>query len=455
MKINFRNLGYAAAVLTGLYAFTGCNESTILGKDLIPGSDKVNVKDTTLNSLITHNIAKADSTLRTGADIYSGALGSITDDIIFGKSSGFLYTQVGLPEDKFTFAGTGHILDSVVLYIGADTAWYGENIPLSLKVYEMNEPNFKIDSYYTYTRPLAYDQSKMIGSINAYPVYPKDSQNIYGEKKPPSLRIPLNPAFGTKMLQQRADAAFLSDSAFKVFLNGLAIVPDTMSSKTMLFPVLNNGETRLTVYYKNSENDSLKADFPFKATSSGHGNYFVRNYANSEAEKYLNTNKPEGDSMIYLQEAPGIYTQVQIPGLENFPKSVINKAELVITEISSGFGGKDQLFAEPERLMLYRYITHDSLGFVVDYGNPSNPDLAYFGGNKIVISDVGGIKVVQYKFNIARHLQFIIDKKLENTVFKLEAISNRYNIDMRRVKAGGGNAVPPANMKLRVIYTQL
>ncbi len=458
MKINFRNLGYfAAAVFTGLYAFTGCNEATILGKDLIPGPDKVNVKDTTINSLITHNIAKADSSLRTGADIYSKALGSITNDPIFGKSSGLVYLQVGLPEDKFTFAGTGHILDSVVLYVGTDTTWFGENKLMNLKVYQMNEPNFKIDSYYTYTRPLAYDQTKMIGNFSTYPVYPKDSMDIYGVRKPPVLRIPLSNAFGNTLLQQRADAAFLSDSAFKVFLNGLAIVPDTMSSTTMLYPILNNGQTRLTVYYKNSENDSLKAEFPFKASSSAHGNYFVRNWYHNNAEisKYLNTNKPEGDSLIFLQEAPGTYTNVQLPGLENFPKAIINTAELIITEVSSGLQGKDDLFGEPTQLMLYRYVTHDSLGFIADYGNPQRPDLAHFGGNRTVISDVGGIKVVQYKINIARHLQFIVDKKLENSVLKLESISNRYNIDMRRVKAGGGNATPPANLKLRIIYTQL
>ncbi|MGX5819022.1 DUF4270 family protein [Chitinophaga lutea] len=453
MKINFRTLGYAAAACMGLYAFSGCNEATVLGKDLIPGGDLVNVKDTTLNNLITYNVAKADSSVWTGADIYTGALGSITDDPIFGKSHGFLYTQVGLPSSAFTFAGTGQVLDSVVLYVGVDTVWYGANAPINLKVYQMNEPTFKIDSYYSYTRPLAYDPAKLIGNVNALPVYPKDSLNIYGVKKAPALRIPLTSAFGNLLLQQRADAAFLSDSAFKVFLNGLAIVPDTLSGRTMLFPTLANGVTRMDVYYHNSTDDSLIASFPFSTSSSGHANYFVRNYLGAEINQYINTNKPE--PMIYFQESPGTYVQLEMPGLENLPKSVINKAELVITEISSGLAGKDDVFAEPERLMLWRYITHDSLGYVVDYGNPSNPDLAYFGGNKTVISEVGGIKVVQYKFNIARHLQFIIDKKLDNSVFKLEAVSNRYNIDMRRVKAGGGNAIQPANIKLRVIYTQL
>ncbi|WP_346320657.1 DUF4270 domain-containing protein [Chitinophaga sp. YIM B06452] len=458
MKINFRNLGFAAASLTALYAFSGCNEATVLGKDLIPGADKVVVLDTTINSLITHNIANVDSSIFTGQDNFIGALGSFSDPL-FGKSHGFLYTQVGLPKAEFTFEGTGWVLDSVVLYIGCDTAWYGENAPQTMRVFRMNEPNFKIDSNYRYNRPLSYDPGKQLASQQVYPVYPKDSIDIYGTKQAPQLRIKLSSAFGNELFQQRADGAFKSDSAFNKWLGGLAIVPDTVNGKTMLFPNLNTGTTRIAVYYKNSEKDSIIANFPFVPNpgvgGSAHANYFTRNYTGTEVAQHINTNRPGGDNLLYLQEAPGIYAQLQLPEIENIPKAVINKAELVITEINSGSAGRDDLFSEPDRLFLMRYITHDSLGFIIDYGNPSQPDLTYFGGNKTVISDLGPFKVVQYKFNIARHLQFILDKKLENSVLKLEALSSRYPIDMRRLKAGGGNATPPANVKLRIIYTQL
>lgn len=454
MKINFRNLGCVAAFSTVLYAFSGCNESTILGKDLIPGADKVNVKDTTINNLITSNVYRADSSIRTGQGNYQGTMGSVTNDPIFGKSHGFLYTQVGLSSSEYTFAGTGHVLDSVVLYVGCDTIWYGENAPVNYKVYRMNEPDFKIDSNYSYTRPLSYNPAELLADQNVYPVYPKDSLSIYGEKYPPQLRFKLSNAFGNELLQQRADGAFKTDSAFREYLKGFAIIPDTMNGRTMLFPNLNSGDTRLTVYYKNSTDDSLVANFPFQQYSSAHANFFTRNYTGSDVAPYLNTNKPEGENQIYLQEAPGVFAQLQIPNLENFPKAIINKAELVVTQISTG-AAPSTIFTEPDRLFLWRYVTHDSLGYIVDYGNPSNPDLAYYGGNRTVIDLPGGIKVVQYKFNIARHMQFILDKKLENSVLKLEAISSRYNIDMRGVRAGGGNAAPPANVKLRIIYTQL
>ena len=459
MKINFRNLGYSAAFLTALYAFTGCNESTILGKDLIPGSDKVNVKDTTINNLITLNVQEVDSSIRTGFGNYGATLGSITDDPIFGKSSGFLYTGVGLPKAEFSFAGTGQTLDSVVLYIGCDTLWYGENQGMNLKVYRMTDPGFRAanarDSNYTYTKPLTYNPGEMLANVTAFPVYPKDSISIYGVKHAPVLRIPLSAAFGNQLLQQRADGAFKNDTTFMDFLKGLAIVPDTNVSKTMLFVNLNKGDTRISVYYKNSTEDSLIADFPFLQYFSPHANYFTRNYTNAQAAPFLNTNNPLGDTVMYLQEAPGIYTKLQIPGIENFPKAIINKAELVFTKINSNLAGKDKIFTDPDQLFLWRYITHDSLGYIVDYGNPSNPDLAYFGGNRTVISNIGGIEVVQYKFNIARHLQFMLDKKIDNSVFKVEAISNRHQIDMRSVKTGGGTGTPPINARLRIIYTQL
>lgn len=453
VKIQFRTLGFAAACLAAFYAFTGCNEATILGKDLIPGSDKVVVKDTTINSLITLNIHRVDSNIRTGNSYYQGVLGSITQDPIFGKTHGFLYTQVALPKSEFTFEGTGWTLDSVVLYIGADTVWYGENAPLNVKVYRMNETNFKIDTAYLYNQPRSYDLSKQIANATIWPVYPKDSLSIYGTKYAPQIRIPLNASFGQELFQQRADGAFKNDSAFRVWLNGLAIVPDTTNGRTMLYTNLNSGSTRVTVYYKNSEKDSLTASFNFDPYASAHANFFARNYTGKEVANFINTNNPAGDNVVYIQEAPGIYTNIHLPAIEEIPNAIINMAELVVTEINSGSAGLDNIFTEPNRLMLRRYLTHDSLGFLVDYGNPSNPDLG-FGGSKIVISDLGPYKVVQYKFNIARHLQLAQQKKLENSVLRLEGWSSRM-IDLPRLKAGGGSATPPANVKLRIIYTEL
>lgn len=455
MKINFRNLGLAAAFLTVLYSSSACNEATVLGKDLIPGSDFVEGKDTTLTNIITHNIFKPDSSVFTGRANYSKALGSIVNDPLFGRSHGFVYTQVSLPGAAFKFEGTGQTLDSVVLCIGME-GYYGDSLSTqTFNVYKMTEPDFKIDSNYRYYQQLAYDRGQLLGTATVVPRWLKDSVSVYGTREAPQLRIRLNSSFGNELLQQKPEGAFATDSAFHVFLKGLALVPDTnlATNHTMLYLNLNTTPTRLQVFYKNTENDSLVASFPFDAGFSAHANYFVRNYAGSQALRYLNTNREGGDSLLFLQAAPGIFTRITIPGLQDFPLSVVNKAELVVTEITTGPSDLDDVFTEPEFLNLLQYTIGDTTKFLIDYGNPSSPNIEYFGGRKEVVTNFGGVKVSQYKFNIGQYLQRLFRKQEINNGFKLEAISSR-NIDVQRVKTGGGSH-SQYNLKLRIIYTKL
>jgi hypothetical protein len=116
-------------------------------------------------------------------------------------------------------------------------------------------------------------------------------------------------------------------------------VPDTTlsSNRSMLYVDMTLPETRLSVFFKNTENDSLRTNFGFGGAAA-HANYFVRNPTGSQSAQYLNTNNPNGDSLLYLTDAPGLFTKITIPNLENFPNAVINKAELVVTEITTGPG---------------------------------------------------------------------------------------------------------------------
>ncbi|GAA0565302.1 DUF4270 family protein [Chitinophaga japonensis] len=455
MSVLFRNLGFVAVLFSSLYISSGCNEATILGEELIPGKDYVNGVDTTITDIITHNIWKTDSAVYTGRSNYAKVLGSITDDPLFGRAHGFVYTQVSLPSGSYEFAGDNQTLDSVVLSLGFD-GYYGDSLATqTFRVYRMNEPDFKIDSNYRYYQALSYNAGELLGTATIVPRSLKDSVSVYGVKEAPQLRIRLSNTFGNLLLQQTKEGAFANDSSFRAFLKGFAIVPDTTltTNRTMVYLDLSDPVTRLRVFYKNAEEDSLSASFPFSVYASAHANYFVRNHTGSEAAQYINTNNPDGDSLIYLEDAPGLFTKITIPGLEDFPNSVINKAELVVTEITTGTGSLDAIYSEPNYLFLQQYVNGDTTRPVIDYGNPSNPNQPYFGGEKTEVTNFGGVKVAQYKFNIARFMQYLLRKQETNTGFKLEALSPR-NIDVHRVKAGGGNH-SQYNLKLRIIYTKL
>lgn len=453
MRVIFRNLGLVTAFFTLLYTSSGCNEATILGNELIPGKDFVNGEDTIITNIITHNIWKVDSAVFTGRGNYNKVLGSIANDPLFGRAHGFVYTQMSLPSTAYSWPGTNPALDSVVLSLGV-SGYYGDSMSTqTFRVYRMSEPNFKIDSNYRYYQSLGYNAGELLGTATIVPRNLKDSVSVYGVKEGPQLRIRLSTAFGNQLLQQTSTTGFTNDSTFRAFLKGFAIVPDTTlsSNRSMLYVDMTLPETRLSVFFKNTENDSLRTNFGF-GSAAAHANYFVRNPTGSQSAQYLNTNNPNGDSLLYLTDAPGLFTKITIPNLENFPNAVINKAELVVTEITTGPGDLDNIYSEPNFLFLQQYVSGDTTRPVIDYGNPQNPNQPYFGGDKTEVT-IGGVKVSQYKFNIARYVQFLLKKQETNTGFKLEALSPR-NIDVHRVKAGGGNH-SQYNLKLRIIYTKL
>lgn len=454
MKINFRNLSFLATYITLLYGATGCNKSTILGSGLIPPGDFVNAQDTVINGVIANNILRYDSSILNGRNAYNKILGSITTDPVFGRTHAFVFTQVSLPKSAFTFDGTGQTLDSVVLSLSYSGYTGDSSTPQTFRVYRMSETGFNIDSNYAYNKALAYTP-QVIGTATVTPLSLRDSVSVYGAKETAQLRIRLSDAFGQELLNQKSDGAFATDSAFRAYLKGFAIVPDTNlgTNRNMIYLNLANSNTKLTVFYKNTTDDSLRATMAFDQYASAHANYFTRNYNGSQAARFINTNNPNGDSILFLNAAPGLYTKFTIPGLENFPNVLINKAELVITQITSGPGDMNNIFIEPGSLSLRQYgnAANDSTKLPADYYSTGG-GASYFGANRQVITNFGGVQIVQYTFTLTNTLQRFIKKLDVNNGFRVEGYSPLY-MDVSRVKVGGSN-LSQYNVKMRIIYTK-
>ncbi|RFS19553.1 DUF4270 family protein [Chitinophaga silvatica] len=451
MKINFRNLSFLATYITLLFGAAGCNKSTILGGSLIPPGDLVNSQDTIITDIIANNILRYDSSILNGQNAYKKILGSINTDPVFGRTQAFVFMQVSLPKSDFTFDGTGQTLDSVVLSVSYAGYSGDSSTPQTFRVYRMNEPGFTIDSNYAYNKVLGYNKGELLGTATVTPISLRDSVNIYGNMQAAQLRIKLSSAFGNNLLQQTTDGAFKNDSSFRDYLKGFAIVPDTSLGNTsnMIYLDLNNSNTKLSVFYKNSTDDSLIATMGFNQYASAHANYFIRNYNGSQAARFINSNNPNGDSLLFLNAAPGLFTNIKIPGLENFPNVLINKVELVITEVTNGPTDRNDIFIPPTSLSLRQYTNGDTTKIPVDYNVGG---ASYFGGTRQVVTNFGGVQVSQYTFNLANTVQRFIKKLDPNNGFRLEGYSPLY-MDVNRVKAGGSN-LSQYNIKLRIIYTK-
>ncbi|HUR12473.1 MAG TPA: DUF4270 family protein, partial [Flavitalea sp.] len=137
MKRNF--FVCAPALLILLFFFFSCTkiDTTDLGNELIPAVDNVNTFETTLN-VITDNFFLPDtSRLRRDED---HALGAITNDPVFGKTTADLYFTV-TPRvlGSRPFPATDSILsvDSVVLSLAFKGLYGDSNSVERFQVYEV------------------------------------------------------------------------------------------------------------------------------------------------------------------------------------------------------------------------------------------------------------------------------------------------------------------------------
>lgn len=459
----------ALAVSAALLLFTSvsCNESTLLGEGLVPGSDRLSTLDTDTFTVRTRTWFRPDDSLAANYQTEMIA-GAINEDPVFGRSVAITYSQFGLSAASFKFEGDKPVLDSVVLSL-AYAGYYGDSMGAQqYTVYRILDKTFNDTTLYYTHQQLNIETGHPLGTTVTTPKSAADSVDVYGTEQAPQIRIRLDNAFGQSIMQQSPDVALSNDSAFHVWLNGLAVVPDsTMSGRrALLFTELNNDYTGITVFYHNESDDSLQAFFPFNPSSCAFSNYVHRNYTGSEAAGHFgDTVNVVGDSLIYLQGKPGLYADIEMPYLQDFSNAVINKAELIITQVPDA---ASDVFAAPDWLFLWQYknAAKDSLGYVFDVGAVSNPlyglqltNLSYFGGGRRMITNQDGQRVAQYRINITRYLQHLIRQNPTysetNFGFRLEVMdaSGSTRDPGRLVLGGGTHGRYP--MKLHVVYTKI
>lgn len=456
-----------ACLAAFLYILTGCNEATILGQDLIPGSDHVSTQQTDTFTVRTATVYRPTDSVVTSFQSQVAA-GAINSDPVFGKTVTIPYAQFALYNPGFTYSGTGVKLDSVVLSM-AYAGYYGDSMGTqSFTVYPVNDPTFDDTTFYYAHQQLPLNLIRPLGSVTASHNGIKDSVNNYGVMEAPQLRVRLSDAFGNSLLQQKEDEAFASDSAFHAFLNGLALVPDstTGGKNSLLFFQMNSPYTGITVYYHNETDDSLQAFFPFNINTCAVTNYWSRDYQGAEAAQHFgDTASATGDSVIYLQDKPGLWANVDLPYLKNFPNAVINKAELIMTQIPDAASG---VFQPPAYLFLWQYTdaARDTLGYVYDMGAVYSQlygwqftNLGYFDGGGRMITRDDGLQVVRYRINITRFLQHLINANPTynetNYGFRLGVYdASGSTRDIGRVVIGGGTH-SKYGLKLHVVYTKI
>jgi hypothetical protein len=282
------------------------------------------------------------------------------------------------------------------------------------------------------------------------------------------------------LLDQDSSGAYATDSAFNAAFRGFAILPDEGfgGNALMAFALANEPNTKLAIYYryiKNAQEDTTVAYFPFTGSSAEH-NYIKRDYSGTLIPAAVNGGSSP-DDIIYLQNTPGTYATLRVPGLKDVSNRIIHRAELIVEEL---YDASDKIFLPPTALYLdlfdsslmeYKTVPYD---FVPDAQGIYLVAFGMYGRNA---TDGGGNTIRKWTFNISRYIQNVLTKK--EGVHNMRLLAHRYVFDqirennynntgtfasfqvsinptiaVGRVRVGGGNH-PTQRMRLRLVYTKI
>ncbi len=441
------------SILILLISCKKVNESTSLGGDLVPVVDNITTFDTSLTveayndtfSLLT------DTTFYNSG--YTNYLGHISSDPFFGKTDAELFLELKPAKSKFTFINISDSLhlDSVVLVLDYVETYGDSAIPQTVNVYEIPQSSVFGDTSFS-IRESNYPKAGLLGSRTFEPGRLNDSVKAYQDTTANQLRIRLDDAFGERLLNYDTSStpgkgAYFSDSAFQTYFKGFAL--ESTSGNAIIGVNLEGTNTKLAIYYKDDNGDSpvekwdtAVAYFKFSENqNSASANYIKRDYTGTALAAAVGGTT--SDDLVYIQNNPGSFATIKIPGLTGLNNGVIHRAELIMEQV---YHVSDTLFP-PTKLYLdafdssvskYRTIPYD-----VSFDASGNSNLVSFGINPINTKDPSGNSINSWRFNLTRYVQHIVNDT--EPLYNLRLFAPLYISELYRVGNFGtpGNQVPP------------
>lgn len=445
----------------------GCKEETVIKAKVAPGDNNLGTVSIDTMTVITKTffIDKLITSGKiTGLPIIQG-LGTIIDPF-FGKTNAGIYFQVLPTTNDFNFSANAYTIDSAVLILPYSGFSWGNRATTKtqkIRVYRVNEAMDGKADYYS-------NQEMQIGTdilgeaVLDFKSMQYDTPVVAGKNTGfKHLRIPLSQAFVNEVVSNIGTQVFSNEANFLDRFKGFYVAPDSttnMNNNTDLLPyILVDGGAdyqRLAIafyYHDNGSTEGKTAFFNFNGDKTACFGRITRNYngypAASLVHRYAQTINTSDDTLL-LQNEPGTSIDIRIPYVGQFSNVSILKAELVLTQISSGT--QADTFQQPNRITPVRIDATGAEVSIQDYaGTDVNANVAFVDGNKKTERDASGNEITVYRINIPRELQkAIIDKRNE---LHLRIKGTRGFPGAYRFVAGGRNH-STYKTQLNIVYSK-
>lgn len=436
--------GIISLIFISLFSvfFGSCSkEPGQIGLTIQPEDSKLSVFYSDTSSIYAYS--EALDSIRTDKLSVSG-FGSLKDPV-FGSTTAGIYTQFILSLPEQDFGDEGRYLDSLVLQLNYE-GYYGDtNITLTAHTYEILD---NLDSDSTYYSNVEINQDVIDYSNFSFSPRPNDSIIVNEDTLPAALRINLSDIstdLGERLLNATVDE-MVDNETFQEFFNGLFIqsLPIDEDGGLVYFG-LTSSNSKLSLYYGNSENDSLRFDY-YITSSTATINKYEHNYDIADLDfknQVINGDTLLGAHKFYAQGYGGVQSVIKIPHIQNWAELdniAINEAKLTLPGYS-----EDEFFDAPAQMYLLE-IGEDGLGETFDDQTEGG---TYFGGEYNESSDL-------YEFRITRYIQSMIsDTTKANRGLYLILYGGSVNPERYIFQGNEVDADSISGIKLKLLYTEL
>lgn len=347
-QILLKQLLLSTTVFALLLTFSCSKKPERIGDNLQPDQNSIQLFYTDTVSIVAYSVP--EDSIRT--DSPSNILFGSMKDPVFGSTTAGFFTQFRLSTNGHSF-GANPQLDSLVLQL-AYSGHYGDTTAIqTMQVYEL-EQNINIDSAYYSNRVLPVGETDF-ASYEFAPL-PRTPFPFRGDTLPPLIRVPLtanSAALGEKILNASVTDLETTDN-FKEFFNGLYITANPLATGGAIsYLNLPSTLSRLTIYYSNDSDDSLRYEF-FITNSEAHFNRYDHNEFQDASSDFQNQ-VVQGDTLagqqkLYVQAMSGVKTKILFPNITKMQdpsgnKIIINEAKLIIyaSDLAEGYGAPSQM----------------------------------------------------------------------------------------------------------------
>ncbi len=409
---------WAVFFILGGLSITGCKKPDAdLGLELLPGDEL----DVTGEPVPLRAYSFEQEQVRTSG-LTRNLLGSYLDPQ-FGLVKTGIVTQLRLSSSNVG-AGmdtTGLQPDSLVLSLVYDAAAqnYGGLGAQIFEVHELNE-DLSVDSlYHTDDLPEVLPADLVADPGGSITPRPLEAVVIGGETLPPQLRIKLSNTLADRFLNAFNTPSLSDNTAFLQFFKGIHI---TVNNGTQLpfqegilyFDLLHAG-SKATLYYRDqNDQPDLQRKFDLPVTSNS-VRYTTAVIDHSQAiDPSITAALADSNAVtdaVYIQTLGGSRVAVRLPDVQEFAGTdrILAKAEL-IAPVEGTF---NPYLTPPLQIFLFRLDDEGEEIFLPDQlGGITAIDGTYRSDTR------------EYRFNVTRYVQGLINGQIPNNGFEMVAGSS-------------------------------